>query len=63
MVTVIPVVPVLVSTVPDTVAVPAATAVTRPPLLTVATDVLELDQVTVRPVTTVPASSRTVGVS
>jgi hypothetical protein len=39
---------------------PFATAVTRPLADTVATPVLPLDQVTVRPVSTVPAASRSV---
>lgn len=52
----------LVPTVPSTVArivvEPAATAVSKPPGLTVATEVLVLDHVTDRPVSAFPAASR-----
>jgi hypothetical protein len=43
--------------------VPAATAVTRPELDTVATAVLLLVHVIVRPVSTVPSASRSVALS
>src|SRR3954470_21227102 len=52
---------VLVADLPSLVAVivagPAATPVTRPVAFTVATAVLELDQVTMRPVSGLPAAS------
>src|SRR5437016_3457306 len=62
-VTVIEDVPLCPSLVAVIVAGPAARAVTRPLLLTVAADVLELVQVTVRPVRMLPLASRSVAVS
>src|SRR6266513_1961520 len=62
-VTVMAAVPLCPSLVAVIVAGPAAKAVTRPLLLTVATDVLELVQVTVRPVRMLPPASRSVAVS
>src|SRR5207249_3216957 len=56
-VTVIAAVPLLPSLVAVIVAEPAATPVTRPLLLTVATAVLLLDQVMTRPVSVLPAES------
>src|SRR2546430_9152508 len=53
-------VPLCPSLVAVIVAGPAARAVTRPLLLTVAADVLELVQVTVRPVRMLPLASRSV---
>src|SRR6266480_6355997 len=62
-VTVIEDVPLCPSLVAVIVAGPAAKAVTRPLVLTVATEVLELVQVTVRPVRMLPLASRSVAVS
>src|SRR6266550_1627267 len=62
-VTVMAAVPLCPSLVAVIVAGPAAKAVTRPLLLTVATEVLELVQVTVRPVRMLPLASRSVAVS
>lgn len=62
-VTVTPAVPVLPSLVAVIVAEPVATAVTRPLLDTLATDVLDDDQVIVRPPNAVPAESRGVAVN
>src|SRR5207249_8055650 len=62
-VTVIVEVPLLPSLVAVIVAEPGVTPETRPPLLTVATDVLELDHVTVRPESGVPPTSFGVAVS
>jgi hypothetical protein len=56
-VTVTSVVPDMPSLVAVIVAVPAASAVTRPLALTVATPLLELDQVIVRPLSVVPEAS------
>ncbi len=56
-VTVTVAVPLLPSLVAVIVAEPAVTPVTRPPLLTVATAVLLLAQVTTRPVSVLPAAS------
>jgi hypothetical protein len=61
--TVIEDVPVLVSLVAVIVAAPAATVVTRPFASTVATALLFEDQVTVRPVSTVPLTSVSVAVN
>src|SRR6266487_6664716 len=61
-VTVMAAVPLCPSLVAVIVAGPAARAVTRPLLLTVATEVLELVQVTVRPVRRLPPASRSVAV-
>lgn len=55
--------PVCPSLVAMTEAVPGATAVTRPAAVTVATSGLALDHVTVRPVRTLPAASRSVAVA
>jgi hypothetical protein len=57
-VAVIVAVPVLPSLVAVIVAEPAPVAATKPPEVTVATVVLELDQVTVRPVRTLLLASR-----
>src|SRR6266550_3416468 len=62
-VTVMAAVPLCPSLVAVIVAGPAAKAVTRPLLLTVATEVLELVQVTVHPVRMLPLASRSVAVS
>src|SRR5438874_2181226 len=62
-VTVIHEVPVFPSLVAVIVAEPGVTPETRPPLLTVATDVLELDHVTVRPKSGFPPASLGVPVS
>src|SRR6266699_104037 len=62
-VTVMDAVPLCPSLVAVIVAGPAAKAVTRPLLLTVATEVLELVQVTVRPVRMLPLASRSVALS
>jgi hypothetical protein len=62
-VTVIAVVPVFVSLVAVIVALPAATAVTKPLALTEAMAGLELDHVTTRPVSTLPLASRVVAES
>src|SRR5207244_4678945 len=62
-VTVIDVVPLFPSLVAVIVADPGVTPETRPPLLTVATDVLELDHVTVRPKSGFPPASLGVPVS
>ena len=62
-VTVMPAVPVLPSLAAVTVADPGVTAETSPELLTVATDVLLLDQVTVRPESVLPLASLSVAVS
>src|SRR5437867_486115 len=61
--TVIVAVPLCPSLVAVIVAAPAATPVTTPPPLTVATAVLLLAQVTVRPPTGLPLASRVVAVS
>ena len=55
--------PLLPSLVAVMVAVPAVAPATSPPLLTVATDVLELDQVTVRPERALPLWSLGVAMS
>src|SRR5215831_9292470 len=62
-VTVIDAVPLLPSLVAVIVAVPAATPVTSPPLLTVAVPVAPLDQVMLRPVRTLPFASLVVAAS
>jgi len=62
-VTVIADVPLLPSLVAVMVAVPAATPVTRPPLVTVATDGALLPHVTTRPASTFPAESLVVALS
>ena len=56
-------VPLFASLVAVIVAEPTATPVTRPLLLTVATDVVELVHVTVRPVRMLPFASFSVAVS
>src|SRR5256885_16656112 len=58
-----PAVPVLPSLVAVTVAEPGVTPETSPELLTVATEVLLLDQVTVRPESVLPPASLSVAVS
>src|SRR5207245_11072773 len=62
-VTVIAEVPLLPSLVAVIVAEPGVSSETRPPLLTVAPDVLELDHVTVRPESGAPFASLGVAVS
>src|SRR6266513_3110686 len=62
-VTVIPALPLCPSLVAVIIAEPATFAVTRPLVLTVATVVLSLDQVIVRPDSAFPFASRGVGVS